>query len=239
MLLKEKCNKANLSFANLVCVCTDGAPAMKGVREGFIGLLKKELPHPESLIAFHCILHQQNLAAKSAIVGDIFNKVLEIVRFFRFNSTCHRQFRELIVNDDETDIVDMPCYCQVRWLSRGNILSKIFKLKQQIVSFYEKQKKHCHLSDFDFIRNNAFLCDVMSKQNKLNIFLQGKSKCIYDMWSKIQAFLKKLEFLKNTLAKFKLPEAEEHFPQLKKAKKEHERPNESFKEFKSVLDSLI
>ena len=60
---KEKCNKAKLSFANLVCVCTDGAPAMKGVREGFIGLLKKELPHPESLIAFHCILHQQNLAA--------------------------------------------------------------------------------------------------------------------------------------------------------------------------------
>ena len=38
---KEKCNKAKLSFANLVSVCTDGAPAMKGVREGFIGLFKK------------------------------------------------------------------------------------------------------------------------------------------------------------------------------------------------------
>ena len=36
---KEKCNKAKLSFANLVCICTDGAPAMKGVREGYIGLL--------------------------------------------------------------------------------------------------------------------------------------------------------------------------------------------------------
>ena len=36
---KEKCNKAKLSFANLVSVCTDGGPAMKGVREGFIGLL--------------------------------------------------------------------------------------------------------------------------------------------------------------------------------------------------------
>ena len=59
------------------------------------------------------------------------------------------------------------------------------------------------------------------------------------MWSKIQAFWKKLEFLKNTLAKFELPEAEEHFPQLKKAQKEHERPNESFEEFISVLDSLI
>ena len=54
---KEKCNEEKLSFANFGGVCTDGAPAMKGVRERFIGLLKKELPHPESLIAFHCILH--------------------------------------------------------------------------------------------------------------------------------------------------------------------------------------
>ena len=78
----------------------------------------------------------------------------------------------------------------------------------------------------------------MSKQNELNIFLQGKSKCIYDMRSKIQAFRKKLEFLKNTLA-FELPEAEEHFPQLTKAQKEHERSNESFEEFISVLNSLV
>ena len=121
---KEKCNKAKLSFANLVSGCTDGASAMKGVRERFIGLVKKELPHPESLIAFHCILHQQNLAAKSATVGDKFNKVLEILHFIRVNSTRHRQFRELLINDDETDIVDMPFYCQVRWLSRVKFLAK-------------------------------------------------------------------------------------------------------------------
>ena len=38
---KEKCNKAKLSFANLINVCTDGAPAMKGVREGLLAYLKK------------------------------------------------------------------------------------------------------------------------------------------------------------------------------------------------------
>ena len=40
---KEKCNEAKRSFANLVSVCTNGAPAMKGVREGFIGLIKKRI----------------------------------------------------------------------------------------------------------------------------------------------------------------------------------------------------
>ena len=57
MLLKRNATKKSSVLLTLVSVCTDGAPAMKGVREGFIGLLKKELPHPESLIAFHCILH--------------------------------------------------------------------------------------------------------------------------------------------------------------------------------------
>ena len=57
MLLKRNATKKSSVSLTLVSVCTDGAPAMKGVREGFIGLLKKELPHPESLIAFHCILH--------------------------------------------------------------------------------------------------------------------------------------------------------------------------------------
>ena len=36
-----------------------------------------------------------------------------------------------------------------------------------------------------------------------------------------------------------MPEAKEHFPQLIKAQKEHERPNKTFDEFISVLDSLI
>ena len=100
---------------------------MKGVREVFIGLIIKELRDPESLIAFHCILDQQNLSAKSTTVGDIFNKVLGIVHVIRINSTRQRQFCELLINYDETEIVDMLFYCQVRWLSQGNIHSKTFK----------------------------------------------------------------------------------------------------------------
>ena len=70
----------------------------------------------------------------------------------------------------------MSFYCQVRWLSRGNILGKIFKLKQQIVSFYEKQKKHFYLSDFDFIRNAAFLCDLISISISIFYFCSATTK---------------------------------------------------------------
>ena len=81
------------------------------------------------------------------------------------------------------------------------------------------------------VKANVFMTFIIFLQVLLFIiFFQGKSRCI------IQAFRKKLEFLKNTLAKFELPEAEEHFPQLTKARKEHEQPNKSFEEFISVLN---
>ena len=58
--------------------------------------------------------------------------------------------------------------------------------------------------------------------------------------SKFKHLGKKLEFLKNILAKFELPEAEKHFPQLaKKFKTNMKQPNESLQEFISVLDPLI
>ncbi|XP_057654719.1 protein FAM200C-like [Diorhabda carinulata] len=58
---KEVCNKLQLNVSNLVSVCTDGAPSMKGKKEGFVALLKKENLNLKKLISFHCILHQQNL----------------------------------------------------------------------------------------------------------------------------------------------------------------------------------
>ena len=67
-LLKEKLCKINLKLSNLISVFTDGAPSMIGTHEGFVALLRRELPNPDSLMSFHCILHQQNLCAKFVLV---------------------------------------------------------------------------------------------------------------------------------------------------------------------------
>jgi hypothetical protein len=64
--------------------------------------------------------------------------------------------------------------------------------------FYEEQNRQCELLKEDFYRNAEFLCDIMSKQNDLNISLQGETKSIYNMWQKIQAFRKKLFFFQNS-----------------------------------------
>lgn len=53
-------------------------------------------------------------------------------------------------------------------------------LWEQIIKFYDEQNKQCELLKEDFYRNGALLCGIMSKQNDLNISLQGKTNSIYD-----------------------------------------------------------
>eukprot|EP01018_Ginkgo_biloba_P021260 Gb_15144 [translate_table: standard] len=58
--LKEK---QHLSNNKLVAVSTDGASSMVGSENGFVTLLKKELPN---LICIHCIAHHEALVASDA-----------------------------------------------------------------------------------------------------------------------------------------------------------------------------
>ena len=110
---------------------------------------------------------------------------------------------------------------------------KFSSLQKQIVDFFEDKNISCKLSEQNFCRNAAFLCDVMSKQNQLNVSLQCETKSIYDMWQKIQAFRKKLILLKSVLSRPQI--SAEHFPQLAKIAGR----SCNVKECTLVLDSLI
>lgn len=58
----------NLDLKKLSAICTDGAPAMLGVHNGFTALVKKHAAkHFDNhrVISYHCIIHQENLCAKA------------------------------------------------------------------------------------------------------------------------------------------------------------------------------
>ncbi len=150
----------------------------------------------------------------------------------------HRQFRHMLMLDDEIVSVDLPYHSKMRWLSQGQVLVKILSLPEKIIDFYHENNQNCELSDANFLQDAAFLCNIMSKKNELNISLQGKNKSIYDMWQKILAFRKKLSFFKSLLAKSNI--SGNHFSELTKVLNESEKETcESFERYQPVLDSLI
>eukprot|EP00106_Octopus_bimaculoides_P003263 XP_014770705.1 PREDICTED: general transcription factor II-I repeat domain-containing protein 2B-like [Octopus bimaculoides] len=135
--------------------------------------------------------------------------------------------------DESTNSTDSA---QILYFIRG--ITDDFELYEELFALGTLKGRMQGIDIFNnFKEDFAFLCDVMSKQNELNILLEGKNKCTYDMWQKIWAFRKKLSFFKFLLAQSKL--LVEHFPQLMKVMSENEDIYESFEEYESVLDSFI
>jgi hypothetical protein len=85
-------------------------------------------------------------------------------------------------------------YSNSRWVSKGNVLSRVFELRQELYSYSngEGYNNSEMFVDSDFVIKLAYLCDIFEKFNSLNISLQGKETHILQLYDKIVAFIKKI-----------------------------------------------
>ena len=70
---------------------------------------------------FHCVIHQESLCAKSLKMGNVMSVVTKAVNFIRSKGLRHRQFQNLL-RSLETDLEEIPYYCEVLWLRGGKML---------------------------------------------------------------------------------------------------------------------
>jgi len=86
----------------------------------------------------------------------------------------------------------------VRWLSKGKALERFVELRAQVVDFSKQSKSKAAadhlriLQDMGYMCNVAFLTDIFSHLNTLNLQLQGKEKSVVDLVEKLEAFGNKL-----------------------------------------------
>ena len=82
----------------------------------------------------------------------------------------------------------------VLWLSKENVVQRIFELREEISLFLGIQNKQGLLSAGSadsFEIRLAYLVDIFRQLNTLN--LQGKGSLIIDFVDKIKAFIRKME----------------------------------------------
>ena len=86
-------------------------------------------------------------------------------------------------------------HTNVRWLSKGNMLARVYGLKDEVSIFLESQGKQDLLLPFqsqEFQLAMAYLVDIFEALNCLNLLLQGKNmNCMKD-YDEIQTFIAKL-----------------------------------------------
>jgi len=110
---------------------------MSGAGIGFVGLLKSALREKnitDVIAIFHCIIHQQNLCAKSLAFKHVMGPVIKAVNFIRARRLNHRQFQKLL-DDHGTEHQDLLHFSEVRWLSKGRMLRRFYELRKEVTLF--------------------------------------------------------------------------------------------------------
>lgn len=182
-----------IKWEHVIGVCTDGAPAMLGCRSGFQTLVKQKSPH---VIGTHCTIHRQALMVKTmpAELKNVLNEVITAVNFIKYNALNSRLFSELCKESD-SEFETLLFHSNVRWLSKGKVLKRVFILREEMQQFLQDAKPdmHAKFSDVRFLICLSFLVDIFDSVNSINLALQGKEITVLHCHEKLTAFNMKLK----------------------------------------------
>ncbi|MGH0143643.1 UNVERIFIED_CONTAM: hypothetical protein FKN15_008789 [Acipenser sinensis] len=100
---------------------------------------------------------------------------------------------------------DLLLHNNVRWLSKDRGLECFWAIREEIRSFLSEQKSEKaaqfteFLEDVEKMQTAAFLADITSHLNELNVKLQGQNNTVCDLITAVWAFQRKLEIYKTDL----------------------------------------
>lgn len=193
-LINEYFEKHEINWSFCLGVCTDGAKSMTGTYSGLVARVKKI---NENIEWTHCCIHRQALACKRipAELAGTLSDAVKIVNFIKSRATNSRLFRELC-EDFGSLHSSLLLHTEVRWLSRGKVLTRLFELKLEVQAFFLDHPFHLSacVSDILWLQKLAYLADIFSKLNELCLSLQGPGVTIFNVHDKIEAMLRKLNF---------------------------------------------
>jgi len=188
-----------LEWKNCVSVCMDGAKAMSGHITGLAGCIRNVSPECNFT---HCVLHREALAARH--LPDVFKKVLDesvkIVNFIKTRPQKSREFK-ILCQDMGSLHENLLLHTDVRWLSRGNVLARVFELHKELHLFFTDHKSNLSsvLIDFDWLLKLAYLSDIFEKLNIWNKSMQGSVSDIFYVENKTNAMIKKITLWENEI----------------------------------------
>lgn len=188
----------DINWSKCVGVTTDGAAAMSGTFRGLIARVRAVAP----LVKWtHCSLHREALAVKGldGRLKETLDDAVKLVNYIKSRPKQSRIFA-ILCNEMGSDHSHLLLHCEVRWLSRGRVLTRLFELKDELRIFLlddDCEKKS--VAKFLELLNNelwlfrlAYLSDIFNFLNTLNLSLQGKDIHKFYVQDKIDAAIKKI-----------------------------------------------
>lgn len=207
-----------LNWEKCVGICTDGANAMAGVHKGVVTQVQQVSPKAKFI---HCSLHREALVTKRcpAELKTVLNEAVKTVNFIKSRALNSRLFHNLC---DEMDSIhkQLLLHTEVRWLSRGRVISRVFELRHEILIFLSDTdfQYRDRFSDELWLSRLAYLADIFSMLNDVNRKLQGSYNTPFQVMDKINSVKLKLSFAEGEAKKNKVS----LFPSLESFVEENE-----------------
>lgn len=181
-----------LEWSSCIGICTDGAASMTGHKSGVVARVRTVSP---SIIFTHCMIHREALASKNLneTFGDVLNTCIKLVNWIKCRPLNGRLFAALC-EESGSDHRHLLLHTEVRWLSRGKVLQRVFELHNELALFLMDKDSELALfvSDNVWLAKLAYLADIFCQLNALNASLQGRDSSVLKTTDKINAFKKKL-----------------------------------------------
>lgn len=211
----------DLNWKQVVGLCTDGAAAMPAKYKGLA--TRVSAVANEEFVSSHCVLHREALASKqmSPELNETLKDAVKIINNIKA-SALHSRIFALICDEMDSGHRKLLFHADVRWLSRGNTLSRLHELRTELITYFErfieeqkkrqkkkKSKKEVKLieevllekiTDRNWLSTLAYLADIFETLNKLNVQMQGRQMNCFIFWNKLEAFQKKLAIWKDEVA---------------------------------------
>lgn len=207
-----------MDWKKCVGICTDGARAMTGAHSGLVTKIKKEAPEAQHI---HCSLHREALVTKRcpAQLKTVLNEAVKTVNFIKSRALNSRLFRNLCQEMDSIH-KQLLLHTEVRWLSRGKMLTRVFELRHEILIFLTDSdfELRSRFTDELWLCRLAYLADIFSKLNDVNMSFQGTSNTPFRVCDKINALKQKITFADDEAKKSKVS----FFPSLSTFVEENE-----------------
>ena len=104
----------------------------------FASLGQKENPN---LVRTHCFLHREVFVQKISQenLKQVLHQVVEIVNYINSRPIKSRLFEELCKSMDSQH-VRLLMHTDVRWLSKGKLLTRVHELQKELIVFFDKEK---------------------------------------------------------------------------------------------------
>uniref|UniRef100_A0A671LBP3 DUF4371 domain-containing protein n=1 Tax=Sinocyclocheilus anshuiensis TaxID=1608454 RepID=A0A671LBP3_9TELE len=166
-------------------VCTDAAASMTGRIKGLIAHISQKNPDIQWT---HCVIHREALASKkiSPELNSILNDAVKAINFIKSQPLNARLFLRLYygMGSEHTELL---LHTEVRWLLRSKVLNRLFELRNEVCCFLSDNVSPLAtlFKDNNWIAKLAYLADIFTKLNELNLSLQGRDITILKLYDRV------------------------------------------------------